>query len=231
MAAVPSILQSYLLTALRGFLLFLVPGAEVLRGQDNRVPESAADNFFVITPLWDERLATTLEQYADCAFVGSLNNAQLSVSSFLFGQIVAGVSLWGAGVALGTTIVSGNKTDWIISPGGQSVSAEKMAAGSVVLTQSTRVVVQVDVHGSSSFDNKQLLTTVFRSLYGNTWFDQNYPGVTPLFAEDAKQVPFLNENQQVETRWTLEANLEIDPSVTLSQQFADQLQATLFPLT
>ena len=56
----PSITQDDVTTALRSFLLsILPPGVEVFIGQANRVPEPADDNFIVMTPNTRARLATT----------------------------------------------------------------------------------------------------------------------------------------------------------------------------
>jgi hypothetical protein len=57
----PSITQDDVTTALRSFLLSVLPsGVEVFIGQANRVPEPAADNFIVMTPNTRARLATTV---------------------------------------------------------------------------------------------------------------------------------------------------------------------------
>ena len=47
--------------------------------------------------------------------------------------------------------------------------------------------------------------------------------VTPLHADDAKQMPFINENQQFEWRWVVEARVEVNDVVTLPTELGDSL--------
>lgn len=62
----PSITESQVLKALRSFLLSVLPsGIEVVRGQDNRVPEPKVSNFAVMTPLFMERLSTNVTSYSE----------------------------------------------------------------------------------------------------------------------------------------------------------------------
>jgi hypothetical protein len=53
----PSITQSQVQTALRGFLLGVLPsGVEIIEGLDNRVSEPSATDFVVMTPLLRDRV-------------------------------------------------------------------------------------------------------------------------------------------------------------------------------
>ena len=40
------------------------------------------------------------------------------------------------------------------------------------------------------------------------------------YADDPKQVPFLNAENQIENRWIVEAHIQVNPSITIPQQFA-----------
>lgn len=54
-----SITEDDVLTTLRSFLMSILdPAVEVIRGQDNRVPEPSAVDFIVMTPTHRERIAT-----------------------------------------------------------------------------------------------------------------------------------------------------------------------------
>lgn len=60
------ITHSFILNAVRQFLLLILPaGTEVVRGQANRVPEPTSPNYVVMTPLFGERLSTTVDTYQD----------------------------------------------------------------------------------------------------------------------------------------------------------------------
>lgn len=230
MSASVSLTQSATLKALRSFLLGVLPaGVQVVRGQDNRVPEPLVDNFVVMTPIRRERLATNVDSYEDAYFTGSIAGGILTVTSLAYGQIVNGRTLFGVNVAANTTIgsqitgaPSGGIGTYNVSPS-QTVSSQPMAAGITSLIQETKVTVQLDVHGPASADNAQIISTIFRDEYGITMFDPETSGVTPLYTDDPRQIPFTNEEQQVENRWIVEAVMQVNPVVTLPLQFADIL--------
>ena len=46
-------------------------------------------------------------------------------------------------------------------------------------------------------------------------------GVVPLYADDPRQMPFINAESQYEWRWVLEAKLQVNQAVQIPQQFAD----------
>lgn len=61
-----SLTESQALTALRAFLLTVLPeGVEVTRGLDNLVPEPIGADFVVMTPVLRERLSTNVTIYRD----------------------------------------------------------------------------------------------------------------------------------------------------------------------
>lgn len=56
--------EDYVITALRAFLLEVIPaGIEVIQAQANRVPEPAGENFVLMTPLRRTRLATNTDTH------------------------------------------------------------------------------------------------------------------------------------------------------------------------
>lgn len=61
-----SIVESQVFTAMRTFLLGVAPaGTEVIKGQQNRVPEPQSADFIVMTPLFKARLSTNVTTYTD----------------------------------------------------------------------------------------------------------------------------------------------------------------------
>ena len=68
------------------------------------------------------------------------------------------------------------------------------------------------------------------ALFAKQWkalFDNEVNGLTPLYCDDPKQVPFTNDQDQYETRFVVHAHMQVNQSLGLPQQFADQLDATL----
>jgi len=95
------------------------------------------------------------------------------------------------------------------------------------MLQSTRVVIQIDVHGPNGEDNAQIVTTAFRDAYAVDFFAAINPLIAPLYADDPKQIPFINENNQYENRWIVEAHFDAEPSALFPQQYADRVNVTL----
>ena len=250
MAPVPS--QSAAQTALRGFLLAILPaGVPVVQGQDNRVSEPSQADYVVITAMRRMRLATNGVLYADSAFVASMSGAALTVSEILIGPVVPGAALLAypgnsaigtlavgespieAGVALGSVIgaqqsgAPGGVGVYGLSPA-QTLPSGKFAAGVMNVTQKTEMVWQVDVYGPNSGDNAQTISTLFRDGYATQWWARNgYATTSPLYADDPMQMPFMDDQQQVENRWKIEAHVQVDATVAVSQDFADTLVPTL----
>lgn len=102
-------------------------------------------------------------------------------------------------------------------------------AGTLLVEQGTMVVFQVDVHGPNSADNSQVISTMMRDLYGFDFFNDLTGGsVVPLHADDPKQIPFHNAENQIETRWVIDAHLQANQVVgPITQQFAASLDVTL----
>jgi hypothetical protein len=102
-----------------------------------------------------------------------------------------------------------------------------MAAGTQMLLQPTQVTVQLDVHGPASADNTQIITTLFRDDYATSAFALSGFDVTPLYANDPHQMPFTNGEQQVEDRWVVDVVMQANPVVSVPQQFASSIEASV----
>lgn len=166
-----SLTESNILTALRAFLLEVLPvtapAIEVVRGQDNLVAPPAGADFLVMTPIMRERLATNTAHTSD-------------------------------GFPTGPQI----RTD----------------------LQPVKVTVQLDVHGPNSADYTHIVTTLFRSDDGVDLIRAAGFDVAPLYHSDPRQMPFVNAEQQVEERWSIDLVLQANPIVTTSQDFAGTLK-------
>lgn len=95
-------------------------------------------------------------------------------------------------------------------------------AGNTTYNMHVQVNFQLDVHGPNSADNAQTITTMFRDDYAvqNFLSTNNFP-ITPLYADDPRQIPFINAESQYENRWVIDAAVQADQTVTgVTTQFA-----------
>lgn len=218
----PDITSTDVYTAVRAFLLGILPAdVEVVRGQQNRVPEPTAENFVTMIELGRMRLSTQELENADCAFMGLIDGESLWINEMLVGSVRVGATIFGDDVTPGTTILEAGEGEgeYIVSES-QDIPFSKLAAGSIDYGQSTKLTMQLDVHGPDSAENVQVISTMFRSVYAADTFAA---GVSPLMCSDPRQMPFFNEAQQVEQRWSIDLELQINPTIATPQQFADEV--------
>jgi hypothetical protein len=230
--------QSNIQQALRSFLLAVLPaGVEVVAGQYNRVPEPRVGSFVVITPIRIKRLATNLDTFADVVFQGSVAGTVLTVTNMLHGSIRTGLELFGENVTAGTTIdaqltgPAGGAGTYTVSAS-QTVAAAKLAAGYGSRQQNAEWTMQLDFHSADTTagDKAQIVSTMLRDDFGTEFFRNlaaPMNGVSPLHADDPQQRPFINEAQQYEWRWSLDACLQANQVVISPQQFAEALEVGL----
>lgn len=206
-------------------------GVPVIQAQVNRVPEVKQGDFCLMTPLGRGRLSTNVDTYADVEFNGAMAGTVLTVSAVSLGTIAVGQLVFGDGVLANTRIIAlGNGTGaagtyTIIPP--QNLPSRVLSSGGALLMQPTEFSIQIDVHGPNSADNAQTITTIFRDWSGVDIFAQSGLDVTPLTIGDPRQVPFINDSQQYENRWVIDASVQVNPVLRIPQQFADQLSADL----
>jgi hypothetical protein len=223
---VPSITQDAINTALGNFLASILPaGTSVVVGQVNRVASPEGD-YCVMWPLRRPRLATNVDTTVDVSFTGSITSTVMTVTEIVAGDAIkSGLEVFGVGVASNTMVLQqingtpGGAGSYTVSPA-QTLALTAMAAGYVDTKQPTEVVMQVDVHGPAGSDNVQTIATLFRDDYGVTAFAGT--GITPLYAEDPRQLAFETAADQFEDRWMVDLHMQFDPSILIPQQFADQ---------
>lgn len=99
-------------------------------------------------------------------------------------------------------------------PGTTQTRADKTA---------TQVTVQLDIHGPAGADNAQVIAALYRSEVAFDAFAATGFDVAPLFCGDPRQAPFLNAEQQIETRWSMDVVMQASPVITTPQDFAGAL--------
>jgi hypothetical protein len=162
MSATVDLTESIAHSVTRSLLLQILPdGIEVVRGQDNRVPEPLADDYVVITSITRTRLATNWDTY---------DNVE-----------------------------------------------------SKFIRQGTQLGIQLDIHGPNSPQNSQIISTLLRDEYAVDFYSASGYDIAPLYADDPRQIPFTNGEDQVEDRWVVDLQLQLNAVVTVPQDFADQL--------
>lgn len=93
------------------------------------------------------------------------------------------------------------------------------ALGTRETTRQTQAGVFINFYGPNSTDNAQIFNTLFRDLYGCDFLRPYH--VQPLSCDDGKQMPLTDGEKQYEQRWVVTAYLQVNPTVSTPQEFAD----------
>jgi hypothetical protein len=204
-------------------------------GVNNRVPEPINGDFIVMSSLRQPRLATNLETYADNVFVGSVAANALTVTSITRGSVPLGAILLDGTyppiLLPNTTILSqlmgtaGGIGVYMLS-NSQTLSSQTLYAGVASRVAAAQWTVQVDIHGPNSMNNARVVETLTRSEYAVDFFAGQNPAIVPMYAGDPHQAPWQNEEQQIELRWVLDLEFQINVIIGTPQQFADQVKVT-----
>jgi hypothetical protein len=83
----------------------------------------------------------------------------------------------------------------------------------------SRIDIQIDFYGAQAGEFCKTAKTAFRSHWGFAHFPAN---IKPLYTSDGVQSPLTTGEQQYESRWTLTASMQYNPTVTVPQEFADE---------
>ena len=92
------------------------------------------------------------------------------------------------------------------------------AVGTRETTRSTQVGAMLDFYGENATDYAQIFNQLFRDMYGCD-FLRPY-NVQPLWCDDGMQLPLVDSEKQYATRWRIHALMQINPTVSTSQDFA-----------
>ncbi|HEV7214157.1 MAG TPA: hypothetical protein VGP33_03455 [Chloroflexota bacterium] len=218
------------LVALRTFLTAILPaGVAVIRAEQSRVPEPSGTDFVVMTPTHRERLSTNVASYEDTLFLGGISGTVLTVNSISSGTMGVGQPISGPGVVTGTVVTAlgtgtGGVGTYAVLPS-QSAPTAQLLGGEYNVLQPTQITFQLDIHGPSSADNAQIISTLIRDTYACQSMAATIDA-QPLFASEPRQAAFQNAEQQFEYRWTMDVVIQANPVITVQQDFADKLIVT-----
>lgn len=87
--------------------------------------------------------------------------------------------------------------------------------------QSIDYVIQLDFYGDNAGDWVAAVSTLWRSPQACEYLRGS--GIQPLYHDDAKQISFVDGENQYQHRWILDVHLQYTPTVTTSQQFFNQV--------
>jgi hypothetical protein len=236
MSFTTNVTENNIFQALGLFLQEILPSSvTVIRGQSNRVSEPRAGDYAVMWPLLSERISTNTDSYDDVAFTGEISGTTLTVTAMINGTIILGKQLEANGVAANTLINSqlsgttGGVGTYQVSVS-QSLASTAMQTGSRDVLQPVKRTLQVDIHGPNSADYAQLISTLARDEYGVNFFTSESIGalgIQPLYTSDPRQMPFINGEQQTEEKWVVEVTLQVNPVVSIPQDYAGTVSVGL----
>lgn len=98
--------------------------------------------------------------------------------------------------------------------------------GTRTLTRPTQWAAQVDCYGERAQDRALVLSIALRSQYGCEFLAE-LGRAQPLYTGEPRQMPFVTGEHQYMERWSFDAVLQFNPSITLPQQFAEHLHVDL----
>ena len=234
MPVVVSPTEADIQAALRSFCLSVLPaGVDVVAAQQNRIPESQASNFCVMTPMRRVRLATNLHVEADCSFTASIAGPLMTVTQLGSNNqaaIAVGASVVGPGVPLAVITAQtggapGGLGTYTVSPS-YTAGPGTFAAGQLSVVEMVETAIQLSFHSAdnTSGDMAQAVRMMIRDPYAVRFIQAINPAIVPLYGSDARQAPYINAEDQFETQWIVEAILQANVTLSgLSQDFVTTL--------
>lgn len=92
------------------------------------------------------------------------------------------------------------------------------------VTTPTQYTMQLDFYGESAGEWASLASNLFRDPYATDLFPD---GIKPLYADDPIQIPLIDGEMNYTQRWKLQAVMQYNPSVSLAQKFAREINVVI----
>jgi hypothetical protein len=105
---------------------------------------------------------------------------------------------------------------------------DPQTGGVTTLYQPAEVTVQVDVHGPVSGDTVAVLSALSRSALLADTLAAITEDVAVLYAGEPRQNPFENAESQIEWMWSIDFHIQVNATITFTQDFFDQVTAGIF---
>lgn len=213
-----------------------VASSNVIQGIQN-LAAMPLPGFIVVQALDRHRLRTNIDTWDDTLqFDGTGSVASgspaLTISAVISGALAVGQPVIMAGVTPGTTISAlgsgtggtGTYTLSAVATTNESGASVTVPPGTQTLEEGVEVRVQIDCYGPSACDWANILSATLRDPYGCTALA---PTVTPLYADDARMIPFVDAESQWEEKWVIDARFQVNFATTVQQQYTDALDLEL----
>lgn len=87
--------------------------------------------------------------------------------------------------------------------------------------------LQLDFYGPTAEKRSRIVENLWRNYYGC----DNLKLCQPLYVQSRHRIPFINESNNYEDRFVLDLALQYNPEVTHHQDFIDDAEISITPVT
>lgn len=95
-----------------------------------------------------------------------------------------------------------------------------------MLHGTARIDVQIDFYAPNASEYCRAVKTALPSAWGVQQFPKN---IVPLYCSDGIQAPMIDAQKQWESRWTLTASMQYNPTIEVPQDYSYALSLTPVP--
>lgn len=92
-------------------------------------------------------------------------------------------------------------------------------------TVQTRASYNINFYGPTAADDAQVFALLWRDMFACD-FLRPYQ-IQPQWCDGARQMPLVDDSKQYEQRYLIRAHLQVNPTVSTAQQFADTLTVSI----
>lgn len=105
---------------------------------------------------------------------------------------------------------------------------DAVSEGSENILGRTQIDIQVDVFGAQSGDIVQTISILALNTHSLDSFAQVPIAASIIDVNDARQMAWITPENQYADRWSLDISVQANITISVDQDFADQLHATPF---
>lgn len=109
-------------------------------------------------------------------------------------------------------------------------SADGVTTSTQQILQPVRLTIQIDARGEGAADVIQTISTLFRDEYGVSVFRATGVPLVPLYTSSPRQLPLTTAENQYQDRWGLDADMQLNSILTITQETADELSVGLIEM-